>query len=108
MGGESRSRIGYHILQTALMHGYDIGISFNHIDAVFFDNSFLGLIDTVELPLLMVNLRIGGVDILLLYALGGCIELSSAKGYHLAADIEPGEDGTACKAVVEAALVLDG
>src|SRR5574344_1045446 len=33
---QCRTRIGYHILQSALMHGYDIGITLHHIYILIF------------------------------------------------------------------------
>ena len=100
IGGERRSAVGHHILDTCLMHGDDVGIALDHKHAIFLHNSLLGLIDAIELTLLMVDFRVGRVDIFLCYALGTAIKHTTTKGYHLATDIEPREDGTTCIAVV--------
>ena len=105
MRRERRARVGNHILQPALVHGYHVGIALHHIHAVLLNDGSLSLIDAVELALLMVDFRVGRVDILLLHALGSRIELSPAKGYDLAADVQPGEDGTSGKSVYQHAFL---
>ena len=70
MDRQGRSGIGHHVLQTTLMHGDDIGITFHHIYTVLLSDGFLGLIETIELTLLVVDLRVGRVHIFLLHALG--------------------------------------
>ena len=83
------------------MHGNDIGIALNHEDTVFLHNGLLGLIDAIELALLVVDIRVGRVDILLCHALRPAVQHTSAKGHHLAANIEPREDGATCIAVYQ-------
>ena len=56
----------------------------------------------------MVDFGVGGVDVFLLHALGGGVELATTEGNHLAADVKPGEDSTAGKTVVDAALTANG
>ena len=99
--------VGHDILQATLVHGDDVGITLHHVHAVFLDNGFLSLVDTIELAFLMINLGVGRVDIFLLYSLRGSIKLTTTKGHYLTTDIQPREDGTTCKAVIDAMLVLD-
>ena len=54
---------------------------------------------------LVVDRRIGRVDILLTHALGAGVEQAAAEGHHLAAHGEPGEDDPACETVVELAVL---
>ena len=105
---QRRTRVGHHVLQTTLVHGNHVGITLDHIDAVLFDDSFLGLIDAVEFVVLMIDFRVRRVDILLLHTLRGCIELTTAKSHHLATDVQPGEHSTTSKTVIDATLVLYG
>ena len=83
------------------MHGYDIGISLNHIDTVLTPYGLACLIDAEELMVLMVNIRVGRVDILLLDTLRGLVEFPAAKCDDLSVKPYPWEYGTACKAVGE-------
>ena len=53
---QRRTRVSHHILQSALVHGNNIGIAFNHVYAVFLDNGLLGLIDAVKLAFLVIDL----------------------------------------------------
>ena len=55
INGKSRSRVGYHILDATLVHGYHISIALHHIDPLFLRYCFLGLINTIELAFLMIN-----------------------------------------------------
>ena len=105
--GKGGAGVGYYVLQAALVHGDDVGVALDHVDAILLDDGFLGLVDAVELALLMVYLGVGGVDVFLLYALGGCVQLTSTEGHDLAADVHPGKDGAAGKAVVHPMLVAD-
>ena len=54
---------------------------------------------------LVVDRRIGRVDILLTHALGAGVEQAAAEGHHLAAHGEPGEDDPAGETVVELAVL---
>ena len=89
------------------MHGYHVGIALDHIHAIFFDNGLLGLIDAIEFAFLMINFRIGRIDVFLLDALRSRIELSATKGHYLTADIQPWEHGTTRKTVINTTFVLD-
>ena len=89
------------------MHGDDIGITFYHIHTVFLRNGLLGLEKPVEFMVLMIDIRIGRIDILLLHAFRTGIQQSSAKGHHPAADIQPGEDDATSITVVETFLTLN-
>ena len=77
------------------MHRDNIGISFHHKDTILLGYRLLGLIESIEFALLMINNAIRRVDIFLADALGSAVENSSAKSYHLAAHAEPGKDGSA-------------
>ena len=50
-----RTRIRHHILQSTLVHGNHISITFHHIDSLFFYNCLFCLIDTIEFTLLVVD-----------------------------------------------------
>ena len=56
MFAQGGARVGHHILYAALVHGYHVGIALHHIHAVFFHYGTLGLIKSVEFPLLVVYL----------------------------------------------------
>ncbi len=86
------SGIGYDIFDSTLMHGYDIGIAFNHIDPVFFPNGFLCLIDSVEFAAFMVYVGLWRIDIFLAYPLCSGSKHSSAKTCNLATESEPWKD----------------
>ena len=103
--GKCRSRVGHHILDAALVHGDNVGVAFDHIDTVLLGDGLLGLIDAVELVVLMVDLAVGRVDILLLHSLRGRVELSPAEAHHLSAHAYPGEDDATGVAVDEVAAV---
>ena len=96
---ECRARVSHNVLQSALVHGDNIGIALYHIDTVLLGYGVLGLEDTVELTLLMVDIRIGRVDILLGYTLRPGVEHTATEGHHLTADVQPREDNTASIAV---------
>ena len=54
----------------------------------------------------MVDLRVGRVDIFLLHALRGGIELSSAESHHFSAHAYPGKDDTTGKTVYQLVVVF--
>ena len=58
MDAECSTRVGYNILNAALVHGNDICISFNHIYEVEFGYRFLCLVYTVQFFFLVINLRV--------------------------------------------------
>ena len=66
--GERRTGVGHHILDAALIHRDDVGLPLYHIHAVLLGNGPLGLIDAIELIGLMIDLRVGRVDIFLIDA----------------------------------------
>ena len=102
---QGRTGVRYDILNATLVHRNHIRIAFHHIDQIQFGYGFLGLEDTIEFTFLMIDLRIGRVDIFLLHTLGACIQQSAAKSRHLAADTYPREDDTSRKAVHERSVV---
>ena len=104
---ESRTTVGHHILQSALVHGNHIGIALNHIHTVFLGNGFLTLVQTIQLALLVVDFRVGRVHVFLLHTLGTRIQQSSTKGHHLSTYVEPGEDNTTRIAIVHTLLAFD-
>ena len=105
--GECRSRVGHHVLQSTLVHGNHIGIALHHIHTVLLGYGFLSLIESVELPFLMIDLRVGRVHIFLIHTLRTGIEQTTAEGHHLAADVQPRENHATCIAVVDALLASD-
>ena len=103
---ECRSRVGHHVLYATLVHGDDVSIAFHHIHAVVFGNLLLGLIQTIQLLFLVVDVRVGRVDIFLLHALCTAVEQSAAEGHHLTTHGEPREYDAAGIAVHQRAIVL--
>ena len=97
--GERRAAVGHHVLDACLMHGDDIGVALDHEYAVFLHNGLLRLEDAVELALLVIDVAVGRVDVLLCHALGSTVKDTTSKGHHLAANVQPGEDGAAAVAV---------
>ena len=99
MHAQCRTRVGHYIFDATLMHRDNIGISFHHKDTILLGYRLLGLIESIEFALLMIDNAIRRVDIFLADALGSAVEHSSAKSYHLAAHAEPREDGSARETV---------
>ena len=56
---ECRAGVGDDVLDARLMHGDDIGVAFHHVDAVFLRNGALGLIESVELAVFMIDFGVG-------------------------------------------------
>ena len=83
------------------MHSYHVGIALHHIHAILLGDGLLRLEETVELVILMIDLRVGRVHVFLLHALGTRIQQPASKGYYLAAHIQPREDNAARIAVTE-------
>ena len=99
MIAQGSTRVGHHILDTTLVHGNHIGVALHHIHAVLLGYRLLGLIDTVEVLFLVVDLTVGRVHVFLLHALRGLVELSSAERHHLSTDAQPREYHATRKAV---------
>ena len=89
------------------MHGYHVGIALHHVDTILLGDGFLRLIEAVELALLVVDFRIGRVDVLLLYAFGSRVEQTASEGHHPTTHVQPGEYHAPGISVVEALLALD-
>ena len=104
--GERRSGVGHDILDASLMHGDDVGVALDHVDAVFLGDGALGLIESVELAVLVIDVGVGRVDVFLLDALRGRIELSPAESHDLSRDTNPREDDASGIAVDEFASVV--
>ena len=96
---ECRSRVGHHILYTALVHGDDVGVALHHVHTVFLGNGFLGLIESIELAFLVIDIAVGRVDILLVDSFRTAVEHTTSESHHLAAHAEPGEDGSSRESV---------
>ena len=104
--GERCARVGHHVLDACLMHGDDVGVALHHVHAVLLGDGALGLIETVQLAVLVVYLRVGRVHVLLLHALRGSIQLAATEAHHLAAYAYPWEDDATGIAVDELAAVV--
>ena len=76
------------------MHSYHISIALHHIYTVFLSDRLLGLIQSVEFMVLMVDFRVRRVDVFLLHTLCTGIQQSSAESHHLTTDVQPGENHT--------------
>ena len=59
INAQCRTGVGNDILNATLMHRHHISVAFNHIYAVFLGNSFLGLKESIQFALLMIDIRIG-------------------------------------------------
>ena len=99
MHAQRRTRVGHYIFDATLVHRDNIGVSFHHKDTILLGYRLLGLIESIEFALLMIDNAIRRVDIFLADALGSAVEHSSAKSHHLAAYAEPREDGSARETV---------
>ena len=99
MHRKRRTRVSHYVLYAALMHGDDVGVALHHVHTVFLGYRLLSLIDAIQLAVLVVNLRVGRVDVLLVHALCARVEQSSAEAHHLSADAYPREDNASGIAV---------
>ena len=59
MDAQGCTRVGHDILDAALVHGDDVGLTFHHIDAVLLGDGTLGLPDAIELMVFVEYLRVG-------------------------------------------------
>ena len=105
VGGQGRARGGHHVLHAALVHGDDVRVALHQVAAVLLDDGLLGLVDAVEFVALVVDFRLGRVDVLHLDALGGGGQHAPAEGHDLAAQRVEGEDDAAPEAVAQAVVV---
>ena len=104
-GRKRRARVGHHVLQSALVHGDYIRVTFHHVHAVGLHDGAFPLVDAVQLPALAVDFAVGRVHVLLLYTLGTTVEHSTAEAYHPSAHVEPREDDTPTETVAHAAIL---
>ena len=86
------------------MHGYYIEVSFHEYALVAPGNGTLGLIETVQLEVFLVDYRLGRVYVLGQVLVGA--HGASAEAYHAARYSVYGEEHAATEAVVEAALTV--
>ena len=96
---QRRAAIGYDILDARLVHGNDVGITLDHEHAVFLHDGLLGLIDAVELTLLVIDVGVRTVHILLGHTLRTAVQHTTSKGHHLSRNVEPRENGATGVAV---------
>ena len=61
--GEGRTRRGHDILDTRLVHRQYIGVALDQVAAALLLDGTLGLVDTVELVALVVDVRLGRVEV---------------------------------------------
>ena len=100
---ERGARRGHDILNAALVHGNHVRVALNEVATVVLDDGSLGKVKTIEFVALVVNTRLGGVDVFGQFLVAG--EDASAKGHHLARNGMDGEDDAAMIAVEQAAIV---
>ena len=103
--GQRRTRRGYHILHTALVHGDNVGITFHQEAAVLLHDGLLGEVDAIEFVALVIDFAFGRVDVLHFDALGGSGQHTSAEGYHFTRQRMDGEDDASPEAVAQAVVV---
>ena len=99
MHAKGRTRVSHHVLNATLVHRNNIGVALHHVHAIFFGNGFLTLKDAIQFVVFVVNVRVGRVYILLLYAFCARVEQPSAKTNHLSAYAKPRKYNTAGKAI---------
>ena len=104
---ECCARVGHHILHATLVHGNHVGVPLHHIHTFFLRNGLLRLEESVELPLLMIDLRVGRVHIFLLHPLRSRVEQSATEGHHPTAHVQPRKDHAPRIAVVQPLFALD-
>ena len=103
---ERRSRVGHHILDATLVQGDDVGLSLHHIHAVFARYGLLGLIDAVELVVLVEEVAVGRVDVFLVDTLRARVEHTRREAHHLSIDTDPREGDAPGVAVDELAVLV--
>ena len=106
VGGQCRTRRSHHVFNSTLVHGNDIGITFNQEAAVLAYNGLLGKINAIEFPAFVIYLRFRRIDILHLYVLGGSAQYTSAKSYHFSRQGMYGENDTPPETVAKRTVVL--
>ncbi len=101
--GERRARRGHDVLHTALVHRDDVGVALDEEAASLPDDGVLGQVEAVELVALVVDGRLGRVDVFR-HLLARRHDAAS-EGHHLARHRVHGEDDAAVVAVEQAAVV---
>lgn len=102
---QCRAGVGNDVLDATLVHGDDVGLSFDHVDAVLLGDGTFGLPDAVELMVFVEHLGVGGVDIFLVDTFRTFVEDTCREAHDLTAHACPGEDDTAGETVDELAAL---
>ena len=103
---ESGAAVGYNVLYATLIHGYHIGLTFNHEHPVLACNSFLGLPYTVQFVVLMKNITVGRIDIFLVNAFGTRVQYACREAHNLATYSRPWENNASRVAVNQLVSVV--
>ena len=106
VNAERRARTGHHVLNATLVHGNHVGLTFHYKHAVFLHHGLLGQMDAVELAFFLIDGRSRRVDIFLLNALGGLVQLAGIEADNLSAQVKPREHHTSGKTVDEFTVAL--
>lgn len=106
MGRECRTRPGHHILYAALMHGDDIGLSLDDESHALTVDGLLGLIEAIQLMVLMEDVAVGRVDIFLLHTLCALVKHTGRETHHLTGRVHPRKDDPSGIAVDKLAPVI--
>lgn len=87
---QCRAGVGNDVLDATLVHGDDVGLSFDHVDAVLLGDGTFGLPDAVELMVFVEHLGVGGVDIFLVDTFRTFVEDTCREAHDLTAHACPG------------------
>ena len=100
---EGRTRGSNHILDARLVHRDDVGVSLHQEATVLLDDGLLRKVDAVELIALVIDFRLGRIDIL--RRLGISLEDTSAEGHDLPRQGMDREDDPSPEAVAQGTVI---
>ena len=103
---ESCAAVGHNVLNATLIHGYHIGLPFNHKHPVVTGNGLFGLPYSVKFVVLVKNITVGRIDIFLVNAFGTRIQYACREAHNLAAYSRPGENNASRVAVNQLVSVV--
>ena len=101
---QRRAAGGHHVGYAGLVHADDVGVALDEEAAVAPHYLGLGVVDAVDDAALVVELRLGRVEIF--GRLGRLLHHASAEGHHLARKVVDGEDDAAEEAVGAVAVLF--
>ena len=102
--GERGAAWGDNILDSSLVHWYNIGVTLNKEALVFLDDGALWLEQAVEFAILDIDGRFRRIEIFSYFF--GLLESATAKSDNLTGNIHHREHNTAVKTVIPTASVV--